>query len=131
MSKEVVAVVEGDDAKAFDFIPTGVYIDGREAARLRGLDDEGNVLWRNVEGLVHLLAPTNYVLSGTNDGAEIVFGGDVADLDAQTVNRLFSAASLTCAGAVRFSELPAFWRMNVSNKGITVRRIRGTAVVFR
>ncbi len=65
------------------------------------------------------------------DGAEIVFGGDVADLDGQTVNRLFSAASLTCAGSVRFSELPAFWRMNVGNKGITVRRIRGTAVVFR
>ena len=76
VSKEVVAIVEGGDAKAFDFIPTGVYINGREAARLRGLDDDGNVLWRNIDGLVHLLAPTNYVLSGTNDGAEIVFNAE-------------------------------------------------------
>jgi hypothetical protein len=65
------------------------------------------------------------------DGAEIVFDGDVADLDAETVNRLFTATSLTCAGSVTLSELPAFWKMNVGNKGITVRRITGTTIVFR
>jgi len=65
------------------------------------------------------------------DGAEIVFDGDVADLDTETVNRLFTATSLTCAGSVTLSELPAFWKMNVGNKGITVRRITGTTIVFR
>ena len=65
------------------------------------------------------------------DGAEIVFDGDVADLDAETVNRLFTATSLTCAGSVTLSELPAFWKMNVGNKGIAVRRITGTTIVFR
>lgn len=65
------------------------------------------------------------------DGAEIVFDGDVADLDAETVNRLFTATSLTCAGSETLSELPAFWKINVGNKGITVRRITGTTIVFR
>jgi hypothetical protein len=55
----------------------------------------------------------------------------VADLDAETVNRLFTATSLTCAGSVRLPELPAFWKINVGNKGITVRRITGTTIVFR
>ena len=65
------------------------------------------------------------------DGAEIVFDGDVADLDADAVNRLFSATSLTCAGAVRLAELPDSWMMKVGNKGISVKRFNITTIILR
>ncbi len=67
LSRTLVAVVEGGDTYALDYIPTGVTINGTEAARLVGAG------WRNELGLVTLNAATNYVISGENSGAAITF----------------------------------------------------------
>ena len=64
---EMIAIVDGEETTALNYTPTGVYINGREAARLRG------DTWRNMDGLIMLNAATNYVITGTNDGAAVTF----------------------------------------------------------
>ncbi|MBR2941498.1 MAG: hypothetical protein IKC14_09355, partial [Kiritimatiellae bacterium] len=66
-TSEKIAIVDGAEAVALNYEPTGVCINGRDAARLRG---DG---WLNEDGLVQLLAATDYVLSGTNEGAAVTF----------------------------------------------------------
>ena len=80
--KEMVVVVEGNDETAVEYSPTGVIVNGRDAARLVGAG------WRNEDGLVRLYSATNYVVSGTNDG------------DAVTLSVEMSGATLTLANLV-------------------------------
>ncbi|MBO7683447.1 MAG: hypothetical protein J6T51_01830 [Kiritimatiellae bacterium] len=76
-TNELIAVVEDGEATAVGFTPTGVYINGRDAAWLRGRDDAGATIWRNDDGLVRLMAATDYVIAGTNDGPAVTFKADV------------------------------------------------------
>ena len=70
--QDMIAIVSDEDATALNYTATGVYIDGREAARLRG---EG---WRNNDGLISLNSATNYVITGTNDGAAVTFSAQLS-----------------------------------------------------
>ncbi|MBO6066984.1 MAG: hypothetical protein J6P80_02385, partial [Kiritimatiellae bacterium] len=65
--KTMVAIVEGGETTAIEFEETGITINGREAARIRGAG------WINEDGLVSLTDATTYVIAGTNFGAAVTF----------------------------------------------------------
>ncbi|MBQ6328138.1 MAG: hypothetical protein IJI35_03910 [Kiritimatiellae bacterium] len=95
--KEMVVVVDGGDATAMEYTPTGVIVNGRDVARLVGPG------WRNEDGLVRFYSSMNYVVSGTNDGEAVTLsveksGATLTLRDLVMTNDLMFASPIAFAG---------------------------------
>ena len=91
VEKAMIAVVENGDATAEEFILTGVTINGRDAAWLSGPG------WHNEDGLVRFYSATNYVVSGTNDGAAVTLSVEGSGATLVLDNLVMANESMTAS----------------------------------
>lgn len=112
VDKEMVAIVNGGDETAMEFTPTGVIINGRDAARLAGPG------WRNEDGLVRFCSPGDFVVSGTNDGSAVTLSVETYRAYLTITNLVLTNSMMRATPIVFSSDLKQNFRLQLEGTNI-------------
>ncbi|MBQ4385404.1 MAG: InlB B-repeat-containing protein [Kiritimatiellae bacterium] len=112
VEKEMVAIVNGGDETAMEFTPTGVIINGRDAARLAGPG------WRNEDGLVRFCSPGDFVVSGTNDGSAVTLSVETYRAYLTITNLVLTNSMMRATPIVFSSDLKQNFRLQLEGTNI-------------